>query len=104
MRAEVPFQLVGGDQPLIVVQARFNGSSEPLDCALDTGASHAMLLPEVGARLKVVVKSVREGKGAAGPVQVQVRRADSIALDEAVVRDVPLLMTNDLRRIGNAIG
>jgi hypothetical protein len=30
MRTEVPFRLVGGDQPLIVVSARFNGSA-PID-------------------------------------------------------------------------
>ena len=46
MRTQIPFCLVGGEQPPIVVSARFNGS--PIDCALDTGASHAMLLPEVG--------------------------------------------------------
>jgi hypothetical protein len=103
MRTEVPFRLVGGDQPLIVVSARFNGS-EPIDCALDTGASHAMLLPEVGARLGVKVEETREAKGAGGALTVQIGRAESVALGEAVARDVSILMSPDLQRIGAAIG
>ena len=103
MRTEVPFRLVGGDQPLIVVAARFNGS-EPIDCALDTGASHAMLLPEVGARLGVKVEQTREAKGAGGAVIVQIGTAESVALGDAVARDVPILMSPELQRIGAAIG
>lgn len=102
MRAEVPFRLVGGDQPLIILPARFNGSE--IDCALDTGASHAMLLPEVGTRLGVKTEETREARGAGGPVQVRIGRAESIAVGDAVVHDVPILMTDDLRRIGDAIG
>jgi len=34
MRTEIPFRLVGGEQPLIVVAARFN-DVPPVDCALD---------------------------------------------------------------------
>jgi hypothetical protein len=58
MRTVIPFRLVGGDQPLVVIAARFNGSA-PIDCALETGASHAMLLPEIGARLGVKVEETR---------------------------------------------
>jgi hypothetical protein len=57
LRAEVPFRLVGGEQPLIVVSAPFNGS-EPIDCALDTGASHAIPRPlgqAIGARLDGII-------------------------------------------------
>jgi len=103
MHTEVPFRLVGGYRPLIVVSARFNGS-EPLDCALATGASHAMLLPEVGARLGIRVEETRQAQGAGGTLQVQIGRARSIELGDAVARDVPVLMTPDLRRIGDAIG
>ena len=103
MRTEIPFRLVGGEQPLIVVSARFNGS-HPIDCALDTGASHAMLLPEVGARLGVQVEETREAKGAGGAITVRIGKAATVALGDAVVRDVPVLMTGDLERIGAAIG
>jgi len=103
MRTEIPFRLVGGDQPLIVIAARFNGSA-PIDCALDTGASHAMLLPEIGARLGVKVEETREAKGAGGATTVQIGRAESVALGDAEARDVSILMSDDLRRIGAAIG
>jgi predicted aspartyl protease len=103
MRSEIPFRLIGGDQPLIVVSARFN-DSQPIDCAIDTGASHAMLLPEVGARLGVQVDETREAMGAGGAVTVRIGKAKTVALGDAVMRDVPILMTDDLRRIGAAIG
>ena len=103
MRSDIHFRLVGGDQPLIVIPARFN-DSEPILCALDTGASHAMLLPELGARLGIRAESTHEAKGAGGPIQVGMGRAGSIALGEAMVRDVPVIMTDDFRRIGSAIG
>jgi predicted aspartyl protease len=103
MRTEIPFRLIGGEQPLIVVAARFN-DRETLDCALDTGASHAMLLPEIGTRLGVTIDETREARGAAGSLRVQVGRIDSIAVGEAVGRDVPVLMTDELKRIGAAIG
>jgi predicted aspartyl protease len=103
MRAEIPFRLAGGEQPLIVVGARFNGAP-PIDCALDTGASHAMLLPEIGARLGVDVVETREAQGAGGAITVRIGKAASVALGDAVLRDVPILMTDELRRIGAAIG
>jgi predicted aspartyl protease len=103
LRAEVPFRLVGGEQPLIVVSARFNGSG-PIDCALDTGASHAILLPEEAARVRISLEAARQAEGAAGPIEVRTGRADSIALGDAVARDVPVLVTSDLARISEAIG
>jgi predicted aspartyl protease len=103
MRARVPFRLIGGDDALIVIAARFN-DSEPIDCALDTGASHAMLLPEIGARLGVKVETVQAAQGAGGMMRVEIGRADSVAVGEARARDVPLIMTPDFERIGAAIG
>ena len=78
MRSEIPFRLIGGDQPLIVVSARFN-DSQPVDCAIDTGASHAMLLPEVGVRLGVHVDETREAMGAGGAVTVRIGKAKTVA-------------------------
>lgn len=103
MRTDIHFRLVGGDQPLIVIPARFNGS-EPILCALDTGASHAVLLPEIGARLGVRPESAHEAKGAGGPIQIQIGKARTITVGEAEVRDVSVIMTEDFRRIGEAIG
>jgi predicted aspartyl protease len=103
MLTKTPFRLVGGDQPLIVVAARFNGS-EPIDCALDTGASHAVLLPEIGHRLGLEIEGTRQAHGAAGSMRVEMAKAESIALGDAVVHGVSVLMSDDLRRIGEAIG
>jgi len=103
MRSDIHFRLVGGDQPLIVIPARFN-DSEPILCALDTGASHAMLLPEIAARLGIRAESTHQAQGAGGPIQIQMGKARTIALGEAEVSDVSVIMTEDFRRIGGAIG
>jgi predicted aspartyl protease len=103
MRSDIHFRLVGGEQPLIVIPARFNGS-EPILCAVDTGASHAMLLPELASRVGVRAESTHEAKGAGGPIQVKMGKAKTIAIGEAMVRDVAVIMTDDFRRIGSAIG
>ena len=50
------------------------------------------------------VDATRDARGAGGPLQVQIGRADSVALGDALERDVPILMSDDLRRIGAAIG
>jgi predicted aspartyl protease len=103
MRCDIHFRLVGGDQPLIVIPARFNGS-EPVLCALDTGASHAMLLPEVAARLGITVEETRKARGAGGTLEVGIGTAASIQIGAAVASDVPVLVSDELRRIGARIG
>lgn len=103
MRTQIPFRLVGGDQPLIVVAARVQGF-EPVQCALDTGASHCMLMPDIAATLGVRADNVREAAGAGGPIEVRIGFADSIALGEAVAYDVPLVITDELKHIGAKIG
>jgi predicted aspartyl protease len=103
VRTQVPFRLIGGGQPLIVLPARFGGS-DPIDCALDTGASHVMLLPEIAERLGLVVHETRTAQGAGGPTRVQIATAGAVRVGDAVVNDVPVLLTDDLNRIGAAIG
>ena len=103
MRTQVPFRLIGGEQPLVVVSARFNDGAA-VDCAVDTGASHAMLLPEVGRRLGIAIRETRDARGAAGAIRVDVGSAETIAVGDIVARDVPVLLTPELERIGAAIG
>lgn len=103
MRTEAPFRLIGGEQPLIVVSARFD-DRDAIDCALDTGASHTMLLPEIGHRLGVTIEGARDARGAAGPIRVELGRVGSIALGEAIAHDVPVILSSELERIGAAIG
>ena len=103
MRSQVPFRQVGGEQWLIVVEARIQGS-EPMDCAVDTGASHCVLLPEVAARLGVRADEKRQAAGAGGALEVRIGSADTVQLGDLVARDVPLIVTDELRRIGAAIG
>jgi predicted aspartyl protease len=94
---------VGERQPLILVAGRIHGF-EPIHCALDTGASHCMLLPEVAARLGVRADDVRQATGADGPVEVRLGLADSVALGDAVAYDVPMIISDELRHIGEKIG
>lgn len=103
MRTRVPFRRVGGEQWLIVVPARIQGSA-PIDCAVDTGASHCVLLPEVAARLGVRSREVCTAAGAGGDLEVRVGSADSVQLGDLVAHDVAVIVTSELRRIGNAIG
>ena len=103
MRARVPFRLVGGAQPLIVLPTRFNGG-EPIDCVLDTGASHAMLLPALADRLGVAADEVKEARGAGGAVRVAIGRARTLAVGAIEARDVPVLISDELRRISTALG
>jgi len=103
MRTQIPIRLIGGSQPLIVVPASFNGAP-PVDCALDTGAGQCMLLPEVGASLGVAIAETRRAMGAGGPVEVQIGRVASVAVGDATAKDLEILMSPELARIGAVIG
>jgi predicted aspartyl protease len=103
MRTKIPFRMVGGEQWLMVAKARIQGS-EPLDCAIDTGASHCVLLPEVAARLGVHADDMRVASGAGRALEVRLGRADMVSVGAAVAKDVAIIVTDELRRIGRAIG
>jgi predicted aspartyl protease len=103
MIAKVPFQLVGGAQPLAVVSARLNGSG-PLAFALDTGAAQPVVVPEIARDLGIRVDETKAAMGAGGPIEVGFIRIDEFAVGAAVRRDVRAIVSAEVERVGAAIG
>jgi predicted aspartyl protease len=103
MTNEVGFRLAGGAQPLILVPASVNGS-EVREFVLDTGAGTTLLTTQLAASAGVRVTGTKEGSGAAGRVVIQTGHADSLAVGGVRLRDVPVGITDEVQRIGAAIG
>jgi predicted aspartyl protease len=103
MRTEVPFQLAGGDNPLILIPAHANGQG-PLAFVLDTGASVCLLTPERARALGLASGEAREGHGAAGRVRVEMSELESLVVGEMRRAAIRVAVTADLDRIGAAIG
>ena len=78
--------------------------AEPAEFILDTGASISLLTPELAARLGIAPTATREARGAAGTVTVALASVKSLALGQARLEDVPVAITDDLHRIGAAVG
>jgi predicted aspartyl protease len=100
---EVSFRLAGGEQPLILVGASVNGGPAH-EFILDTGASVSLLTPEHAARSGVEATASKEGTGTGGRVTVQLGTAESLAVGPHEVRDVRVAISDELLRIGAAIG
>jgi predicted aspartyl protease len=100
---EVGFKLAGGPQPLILVPVSVNGSAER-DFILDTGAGTTLLTIGMAAQSGVRATGTKEGLGAAGRIAIQTGQADSLQVGRIALRDTPALITDDVLRIGAAIG
>jgi predicted aspartyl protease len=100
---EVSFRLAGGAQPLILVLVSVN-RSEAGEFILDTGAGTTLLTTQMAARAGVRATGTKEGAGAAGRIVVQTGHADSLMVGEVTLRDVPVAITDEVERIGAAIG
>src|SRR5262245_29957661 len=103
MQTEIPFRLAGGAQPLLLVPVRVEGSG-PFAFVLDTGAGTCLLSPELAGRLGIAATEVKEGMGAAGRVKVGLARVRSLGLGGIEVADVQVAITEELARIGAAVG
>lgn len=103
MLAEVGFRLAGAENPLILVATQVNGRG-PYEFILDTGAGMSLLAPRLAAELGIVPSGSREGRGAAGAVQVSMARVDSLAIGEARSGTMPVGITAEVDRIGEAVG
>jgi len=101
--AEVGFRLAGAENPLILVATQVNGRG-PYEFILDTGAGMSLLAPRLAAELGIVASGSREGRGAAGAVQVSMARVDSLAIGEAKSGPLPVGVTAEVDRIGAAVG
>ena len=100
---EVAFRLAGGMQPLILIPASVNGSAAG-DFILDSGAGMTLLSTGLATRAGVRATGTKEGAGAAGRVVVQTGQADSVRVGQVTLRDVPVAITDDVQRIGVAVG
>jgi predicted aspartyl protease len=100
---EVSFRLAGGAQPLILVGASVN-SGPTHEFILDTGASVSLLTPEHAARSGVEATESKEGTGTGGRVTVGLGTARLLAVGPHEVRDVRVAISDELLRIGAAIG
>lgn len=103
MLSEVGFRLAGAGNPLILVPTQVNGRG-PYQFILDTGAGMSLLAPRLADELGVVAGGSREGRGAAGAVQVSLARVDSLAIGEARGGPQPVGITAEVDRIGTAVG
>lgn len=103
MTTEVSFRLAGGMQPLILVPVSVNGS-EAREFILDSGAGTTLLTTEMAALAGVRATGTKEGTGAAGRIVIQTSHADSLMVGAVTLQDVPVAITDDVQRIGAAIG
>ncbi|HEX8845017.1 MAG TPA: aspartyl protease family protein [Pyrinomonadaceae bacterium] len=103
MQTEVRFRLAGGAQPLVIVPASVNGDG-PHQFILDTGAGVSLLTPEFARRLNVAVTGSKEGAGAGGKVTVSLGTVESLSVGQARVENLQVGITDELSRIGAAIG
>src|SRR5205085_11082323 len=103
MPTEVKFRLAGGAQPLILVPASVNGDG-PHEFILDTGAGLSLLTPELAEHLGVKATESKEGMGAGGKVTISLGVAESLSIGQARIESVQVGITDEVKRIGAAIG
>lgn len=103
MQAEIGFRLAGGAQPLILVPAQVNGAGS-FEFILDTGAGTSLISPEVAERVGVARAGTKEGMGAGGRVTVALGKLESLAIGAARVETLDVAITDELQRIGAAVG
>src|SRR6266404_3419188 len=96
------FRLVGGAQPLILLQVRVNDRG-PFDFILDTGAGTSLLSSELAKQLETKVIGSKEGQSAGGRVSVSLAKVESLAVGETKLHDVDVGVV-DLAQIDKAVG
>lgn len=101
-KAQVPFRLAGGAQPLILVPVSINDQG-PFEFILDTGAGTTLLTPELAGRLNITPTGSKQGHTAGGAIQVKLSTADAVALGDITREKVDVAIT-DLNQVGRAVG
>jgi len=100
------FRLASKDKPIIIVKAEVNGS-EPLDFALDTGASATVISTQTAEKLGVNVKALPKEKEccgcSGGRMEARLGSVKSIRVGDAEARDVDVAIM-DLTNISRAVG
>lgn len=99
----IPFRLVGGRNPLILVPVQVDGMG-PYQFILDTGASHCLLSPELAETLGVRPEIEEQAMGAGGAVTLAFAQVASLAVGSTRRSNLQVAITGELRRIEEAIG
>ena len=102
-RANVPFRLAGGPQPLLLVPVRVDGTG-PYEFILDTGAGTSLLSPGLADRLRIRRTGHKKAAAAAGELDVELGTVASLAIGSATARDLPVGITAEVDRIGAVVG
>ena len=102
MITEVPFQLAGAAQPLILVPTWLNGRG-PFNCILDTGAGTSLVSLDLAQQLAIRTEQVKEGTSAGGKVRLALGTVESLAVGQARQEHVQVGMI-DLSDLGRAVG
>lgn len=103
MQDEVSFRLAGGAQPLILIPVRVGGAGT-FEFILDTGAGTTLITPELARQLGVAETDHKEGVGAGGRVRVALGKVESLEVGAARVESLEVAITDELHRIGLAVG
>src|SRR3954467_2747334 len=98
----VDFELAGGAQPLILLPVKVNGAG-PFQFILDTGASIAILSPELAKQLNVEPTGTREGQTAGGKVTASLGRVQSLDLGGALLQEADIAIV-ELGHIAKTVG
>jgi len=102
----VEFRLASKSKPIIILKAEVNGS-EPLDFALDTGASATVLSIQTAEKLGIDIKTLPEEKECCGcsgdQMQARLASVKSIRVGDAEAKDVEVAII-DLSNISKAVG
>jgi predicted aspartyl protease len=98
----IPFTLVGGDQPLVIVPVDVMGRGKR-PFVLDTGASRTVVDAAVARSLGLVAHTSREGHGIGGRVAVELARAESLTIGARPLSGFEVV-TTDLTSIAARIG
>ena len=99
----IPFRLVGGTQPLILLPALINQRG-PFEFVLDTGAGLCLTTRALAFEVGILATATQQGHGAGGAVALGIGSADSISVGNVTARGVRVGITDEVRRIAAAVG
>jgi predicted aspartyl protease len=101
---EVPFRLVGKEQPLLLVPTFVNGTG-PYAFMLDTGAVQTLISVQLADSLAIEEQAIEgvEAIGVGGKVSILLSTLQSLAVGNAVLERLSVMVA-DLRTLSKVIG
>jgi predicted aspartyl protease len=102
-RVEVKFKLAHPAKPLILLPVKINNEG-PYIFAVDTGASSTVVSPEVAEILRIERERIPELTGAGGSMQAFTGIVRSLAVGNAEMKDLAVVIADFLAMLSQAIG